>query len=85
MSFASGLQKTLKLLHVAALNEEAVRIDSVWQEDTESRHALSAKATRQLLCRELATSVGVGIEGNIDGSRAVAELLKLPCIWMTAQ
>ena len=72
MSWKSGLQKTLKLLCIAALNKEAVRVVSVRQEDMESGDALSAKVARQILPRRLTTSVGVGIEGHIDGATVIA-------------
>ena len=72
MSWACGLQKTLKLLGVAALNEEAVRVESVWQEDLESREALSAKTVCHPLRRRLTTSVGIGIEGTVNIPGAVA-------------
>jgi hypothetical protein len=39
---------------------------------------------RQPPCRLLATTVAVGIKGEIDGSHAVAELSKLVCIEMVS-
>jgi hypothetical protein len=84
MSWTSGLQKPPKLLRIAALNKEAVGVVSVRQEDMESGDALSAKVARQILPRRLTTSVGVGIEGKIDGSGLLAQLLKLPCVRMIA-
>ena len=56
----------LELLHIAALNEEAVRIVSVWQKDMKGVHPMSAKAVRHQLRRRLATAVSVGIESNVD-------------------
>jgi hypothetical protein len=78
------LQKTQKLLRIAALNEETVGVVPVRQEDMESRSALCPKAARHPLRRRLATSVGVGIEGKIDIPGPVAQLLKLPCVRMIA-
>jgi hypothetical protein len=84
MSWACGLQKPPKLLCVAALNKEAVRVVSVRQEDVEGGDALSPKAARHTLRRGLTTSVDVGIESKIDIPWPVAQLLKLPCVRMIA-
>jgi hypothetical protein len=85
MSWECGLQETLKLLRIAALDKEAVRVVSVGQEDMESSHALSAKPAHHPLRRRLAASVGVGIQGKIDSPRPVAQLLKLRCVRVIAQ
>jgi hypothetical protein len=84
MSWTSGLQKSPKPLCVAALNKEAVGVVSVRQEDMEGGETLSPKAARQILCRGLTTSVGVGIEGKVDSPRPIAQLLKLPRVRMIA-
>jgi hypothetical protein len=85
MSWARGLQQKLKLLRVAALNEEAVGVVTVRQKDLESRHALSPQAARHTLRSSLAAVVGIRVEGNINIARAIAQLPKLGCVGMIAQ
>ena len=43
------------------------------------------QALYQLAGSLLAAAVGVGIEGHVDGSREIADLLKLACIEMGSQ
>jgi hypothetical protein len=85
MSWPRGLQQKLKLLGVAALNEEAVGVVSIGQKDLGSRHALSPQAACYALRSSLAALVGIGVEGNINMARAIAQLLKLGCVGMIAQ
>ena len=74
----------LELPGVAALDEEAVRIVSLRQGDTQSVDSLSPEAERDLLCGALPALIGVGIEGQVDRAGAIAQLAKLTCIEMAS-
>ena len=78
----SRLQETLKLVGVAALDEEAVGVVSVGHGYAPSGHALSPETARHPMSRLLAALVGVGIEDQVDCSRGVTQLLKLSRIEM---
>ena len=73
----SGLQQLLKLVSIAALNKEAVGILSGGQGYAPSSHSLSPETPRHSLSRLLAALVRVGIESQIDGPPAIAQLLEL--------
>ena len=55
------------------------------QEHTASREALRAKTLCELLRGLLAATVGIGIEGEINGARTIAQLLKLASVQMCAE
>ena len=76
------LQQRLELARIAALDKEAVRIVALGQRDGANVHPLLSEPAGKRLCRLLTTAVGVGIKGQIDDSRTVAELAKLACIEM---
>src|ERR1017187_4972120 len=83
-SWARRLQQALELLGIAAFDEEAVWIVPIGQGDSANGLALLLEPVRQPLCRLLAATVAVGVKGEIDGSRAVAQLPKLVCIEMVS-
>ena len=72
-------------MRVSALHKEAVGIVAVGQRDSASVHALLSEPAGKRLRRLLTTTVCVGVKGNIDSSRGVAELPKLARIEMRAQ
>ena len=76
------LQQRLELTRIAALDKEAVRIMAVGQRDGANVYALLGEPAGKRLRRLLAAAVRVGIKGQIDGSRTVAELPKLARIEM---
>ncbi len=82
ISWLSGLQKSLELSRITALDEEGVGIVASGQRDAASGDALLPQTIGQLLRGLLAAAVGVDIEGQINGSRAVAQLSKLAGIEM---
>jgi len=57
----------------------------IGQRDVESGYALLSQPRRKGLGRALTAAVSVGIEGQIDGSFAFAQLLKLSRIEMGSQ
>src|ERR1700733_12239411 len=85
MSWESGLQEPLKLLGIAALNKETVRIVPVRQGGPPSGYASFLKTSREALRCLLAAAVVIRIKGQIDGAWAVAELPKLTRIEMGSQ
>src|SRR5439155_8211106 len=68
-----------------ALNEEGVRIVAIRQEHAASGDALRAETTCESLRGLLATAVSIDIEGEIDGARTIAQLLKLAGVQMRTQ
>jgi len=64
------------------LEEEGVRIMALRQRDTESGDALLSQPVRKGLGRALPAAISIGIEGQIDGSPPLAQLLKLARIEM---
>ncbi len=58
---------------------------AIGQEDPASGDALRLETTCQLLRSLLAAAVGIDIEGEINGARAIAQLLKLADIQMGAE
>src|ERR1700679_1976657 len=84
-SWESGLQQKLKLLRIAAADEEAVWVLPFRQRYTSRGYTLRPETPRQLLRRRRAASIRVGIEGQIDRPRAIAQLEKLSCIQMISQ
>ena len=64
-------------MRIAALDEEAVRIMAVGQRHGAHVYALLAEPAGKRLRRLLAAAVGIGIKGQVDGSRTVAELAEL--------
>src|SRR5580704_11360104 len=84
-SWEGGLQQKLKLLRIAAPDEEAVWVLPFRQRYTSRGYTLRPETTRYLLRRRLAASIRVGIEGQIDRSRAITNLEKLACIQMIPQ
>lgn len=67
----------MELLRVTALNEKRIRVMPIGQEDATRADALRPETIDQRLRRLLAAAVGIGIERDIDGAGAFAELLKL--------
>ena len=55
------------------------------QHDAASEDAVRSETIGQLLRRLWAAAVGIGIEAEIDGARAVAQLLKLTGVEMGSQ
>ena len=55
------------------------------QEDAAGGDAVRAEAKSQLLGGLLAALVGIDVEGEIDSSRALAQLAELICVEMCAQ
>src|SRR5580693_7861332 len=84
-SSLSGLQQQLKLTSIAALHKEAVGIVALGQRDSASVHALLSEPVGKRLRRLLTTAIRVVVEGQIDGSRGIAELPKLARIEMGSQ
>ncbi len=76
----SYLQQFLKMVSFASPDEEAVGVMAIGQRYTANAHSLLSEPASQRFCRLLAAVVAVGVEGQIDGSRAVAQLVKLPDI-----
>ena len=70
-------RRRLELVRIAALNKEAVRIVALGQRHGAHVYALLAESADKRLCRLLATAVPIGIKGQVDGSRTVAELAEL--------
>ena len=58
---------------------------AIGQEQAASEDALCPETNCELLRGVLATAVGVDIEGEINGARTVAQLLKLAGVQMCAQ
>ena len=58
---------------------------AIRQRDAENGYALRPQPRCQGVGGELPAAVGIGIEGQIDGSPAVAQLLKLARIEMGSQ
>ena len=58
---------------------------AIGQENAASGDALRAQTLRYLLRGLLSAAVGVDIEGEINGARAFAQLLKLVSVEMGAQ
>jgi hypothetical protein len=80
----SRLQETLKLVGVATLDEEAIGVVSVGQGYAPRGHPLSPETPRHPLRCVLAAPIGVGIESQVDGPRAIAQLLKLSRVELVA-
>src|SRR5207247_3943435 len=70
---------------ITALDEERVRIVAIGQEHVASGDTLSPETKCESLRGLLSTAVGVDIEGEVNGARAVAQLLKLAGVQMRAQ
>jgi len=75
----------VKLSRVTALDEEGVRIVAIGQEDAASDDALQPETMCELLRGLLAAAIGIDIEGEVNGARAVAQLPKLVSVKMRAQ
>ena len=75
----------MKLSCITALDEEGVRIVAIGHEDAATSDALYAQTLCKLLRGLLATAVHVDVEGEINGARTVAQLLKLFSVEMSAQ
>jgi hypothetical protein len=75
----------LELSCITALDEEGVRIVALGQEYAASADALSSETLCELLRGLLAAAVGIDIEGEINGARAIAQLLKLVSAEMCAE
>jgi hypothetical protein len=73
-SWPGSLQQRLELARIATLNEEAVGIMAIGQSDSTNVHALLSEPAGQRVRRLLATAVGIGIEGQIDGSATLGQL-----------
>jgi hypothetical protein len=76
---------TVKLLSSAAADKEAVGIVAVWQRDPASVDALLSEPAGKRLRRLPTTAIRVGVKGEIDGSRGVAELPELARVEMGSQ
>jgi hypothetical protein len=61
-----------ELLDIAALDKKAVRIMPIWQQHTPDGYALRPEPTRKRLRGTPAAAVRIGIEGQVDGSLAIA-------------
>src|ERR1700683_215263 len=85
MSSLRRLQQRLELAGIAALGKEAVRIVALGQRDSASVDALLSEPAGQRLRRLLTTAIRIVVEGQIDGSRGVAEWPKLARIEMGSQ
>ena len=85
ISWLSRLQQGLELSRITALDEEAVGIVAIGQRDAASGDASLPETPCEALRGLLAAAVGVGIKGQIDGSRTVAQLPKLARIEMGSQ
>src|SRR5277367_3597509 len=83
-SWQSRLQQRLELARVATLDKEAVRVVAIWQRDDTDVHALFPEPAGKQLRRLLAAAVRIGIKGQIDGSRTVAQLAILLPVEMTS-
>ncbi|HEY6369608.1 MAG TPA: hypothetical protein VIX37_03450 [Candidatus Sulfotelmatobacter sp.] len=75
----------MKLSCVTALDEKGVRIMALGQENAASGDALHVQTLCKLVRGLLSATVGVDIEGEINGARMVAQLLKLVSVEMGAQ
>jgi hypothetical protein len=75
----------VELSRITALDEEGVRIVTIGQENAASGDALRPQTMCELLRGLLAAVVGVDIEGEINGARTIAQLLKLVSVEMRAQ
>jgi hypothetical protein len=85
-SWLGSLQERPELFRTPTTpNEKRVGIVTLWQQDAKDHDAVCAKAVGQLLCSLLSALVGVDIEGEIDGARAITQLPKLGVIQMGAQ
>src|SRR6266481_3336701 len=80
-SLLSGLQKNLELPRVTALDEEEL---GSWPFGRETRRAATpcSLSRSDRACAASCPLLLVGIKGQIDGSRAVAQLPKLVCVEM---
>src|SRR5256885_877687 len=78
-------RESLKLSGITALDEEGVRIVALGQERAASGDALRVETLSQVLRGLLAAAVGIDIEGEINGARAIAQLSRLIGIQMRAQ
>jgi len=67
------------------LDEEAVRIMTSGQRNPASGYPLRAETPREALRGASTTAVGIGIESQVDGSGAVAQLLELADVEMVSQ
>src|ERR1035437_5619102 len=85
MSQGSLLQQAVKLLSIAATDEEAVGIVALGQGDQASGDAPFPKTSGEALRCLRAAAVGVGIKGQIDGSSTVAQLPELTRIEVGSQ
>src|SRR5271170_5176675 len=83
-SWQGRLQQRLELARVATLDKEAVRVVAIWQRDYTDVHALLSEPAGKQLRRMLAAAVRIGIKGQIDGSRTVAQLAILLPVEMTS-
>ena len=61
-------------MSIAAVNEEAVRVMAIRQDDLSGRDTLRPKTTGKRLRCTWTTTVSIGIEGQIDRPRTIAQL-----------
>ena len=80
-----SLEKSLELSGITALDEEGVWVVAFGQEHTASSDTLRAETLRELLRGLLSATVSIDIEGEIDGARAIAQLLNLESAEMRAE
>src|SRR5258708_4913365 len=73
-SWQGSLQQRLELARGAFLDKEAVRVVAIGQRDSANVHALLSEPAGERLRRLLPTAVRVGIKGQINGPRTVAQL-----------
>jgi len=74
----------LKLSCITTLDEEGVRIVALGQKHATRSDTLRPETMRELLRGLLPAAVGIGIEGEINGARAIAQLMKLVSVEMRA-
>src|ERR1700694_412876 len=74
MSWQGSLQQRLELACIAVLDKEAVRVVAIGQRDSANVHSLLSEPAGKRVRRLLATAVCIGIKGQIDSSRTVAQL-----------
>src|SRR5215469_9962789 len=68
------LQERLELTRITAPDKEAVRIMALGQRHGAHVYALIGELAGKRLRRSLAAAIHIGIKGQVDSSRTVAEL-----------
>ena len=68
------LQQGLELTRIAVPDKEAARIVALGQRYGTHIHALPSEPAGKRLRRFLTAAVRIGIKGQVDGSRTVAQL-----------